>query len=444
MSDRSLSYETVARRINDSALAGGRAYAMLAELTGDVGARLSGSPEAARAVEWGRRTMLAQGLENVRLERVMVPHWVRGKVERASIVNPPVGSAPALHICALGGSVSTPAGGITGEVVEVRSLEEAQDLGEKGRGKIIFFNRPMDRTLRSTFDAYGGAVNQRVAGPSIAAKVGAIAVLVRSMTTAIDTFPHTGMLRYVEGAPRIPAVALSTVDAERLSAMLRNGKSVQVSLELSCATLPDAESANVIGEIRGTEKPEEVIVIGGHLDSWDLGQGAHDDGAGCVQAIEALRLLKSLGIKPKRTIRVVLFMNEENGLRGATSYADGVRSSRERHIAAIESDRGGFAPRGFEVDGSAAQVARLAAWAPLFADIGADAFTEGSGGADIAPLKEFGTLTIGYLPESHRYFDYHHSANDTFDKVNERELELGAAGMALLAYLLAEEGIGER
>jgi Zn-dependent M28 family amino/carboxypeptidase len=245
------------------------------------------------------------------------------------------------------------------------------------------------------------------------------------------------MLRYLDSVARIPAAAISTADADRLSELLTR-QSVRVRMQLNCSTLPDAESANVIGEIRGSEKPDEVIVIGGHLDSRDLGEGAHDDGAGVVQSIEALRLLKSIGVRPKRTIRVVLFMNEENGLRGATAYADGAGKGNEKHIAAIESDRGGFAPRGFEVEGTDEQVARLAAWSPLFASTGASWFVKGHAGADVAPLKDHGALTIGFVPEAHRYFDYHHSAKDTFDKVNERELELGASAMALLAYLLSE------
>lgn len=433
------SHAELVRRLSDAALNDGRAYAMLAELTSQIGPRLSGSPGAERAVEWGRRTMTAQGLDNVRLQPVWVPHWVRGDVERAAIIDPPSGTPAKLHICALGGSVATPKGGIEAEIVEVQSIEEAEELGEKGRGKIIFFNRPMNRKLLSTFDAYGDAVDQRVDGPDAGAKVGALAVLVRSMTTSIDTFPHTGMLRYSNGVERIPAAALSTADADRLSEMLRRGP-VRVGLELTCATLPDVESANVLGEIRGSEFPNEVVVIGGHLDSWDIGEGAHDDGAGCVQAIEALRLLKSLGIKPKRTIRAVLYMNEENGLRGGNAYADSLQPGSERHIAAIESDRGGFAPRGFSVDGTDEQVTRLARWSPLFAELGAGGFVKGYGGADVAPLKKEGALPIGLIVESHRYFDYHHSAKDTFEKVNERELELGAVSMALLAYLISEEG----
>lgn len=434
-------YAAVADSILSRALLAGRAHPLLASLTGSVGARLSGSPAAAKAVEWARGVMQKEALDRVRLQPVTVPHWERGTVAEARILTTAPGESGRMRVLALGGSVATPAAGVTAEVVEVRSLKEAEALGDRGRGKIVFFNRPMDKTLPSTFDAYGGAVDQRVGGAVAAAKVGAVAVLVRSMTTATDTFPHTGTMHYDDGEPKIPAAAISTVDADRLSQLCATGRSTRVMLRMDPRTLPDAESANVIGELTGTDKPGEVIVIGGHLDSWDVGQGAHDDGAGVVQAIEALRLLKSLGLRPRRTIRAVLFMNEENGLRGATAYAKEAEGSAERHIAAIESDRGGFAPRGFDVDGDDAQVERIGSWAKLFERMGADRIRKGGSGADVGPLKAHGALTIGLIPESHRYFDYHHSANDTFDKVNERELELGAAAMALLAWVISEEGM---
>lgn len=426
-------YRALAKRLLDTSLSQPKAYALLAELIAHSGTRLSGSEGAKRAVDWGMDAMERLGFARVRSQPVIVPHWERGNAS-AQIIG-----GAQLHILALGGSVAAPEG-VTAEVVEVKGLDEAAALGDRARGKIVFFNRPMDPTLPSTFDAYGRAVDQRVNGASVAAKVGAVAVLVRSMTTSIDTFPHTGTMHYADDAPKVPAAALSTADEERLSAMLRSGP-VRVSLTMTCRTLPDAESANVIGELTGTEHPEEVIVIGGHLDSWDVGDGAHDDGAGCVHAIEALRLLKSLGLRPRRTIRAVLFMNEENGLRGAAAYADDAGAAKtERHVAAIESDRGGFAPRGFNVEGDEADLARVARWAPLFEDMGAERFRTGGSGADVAPLKKHGALTIGLIPESHRYFDYHHSAKDVLAAVNERELELGAAAMALLAWILSEEG----
>lgn len=432
-------YHAIARRITDMALADGRSYGMLHQLCTTIGHRLSGSPQAAQAVEWGRQAMIESGLERVHLQPVLVPHWERGGAETVILIAD--GKAEQLRGLALGGSVATPPEGITAGVIEVRSIAEVTGLGERARGNIIFFNRPMDPKLINTFDAYSGAVDQRVNGPVAAARAGAVAVLVRSITTAMDTIPHTGMLRYNGSVTKIPAVAISTVDAEHLSQTLRQHPNASITIKTNCRTLPDAESHNVIGQLTGTEKPDEVVVIGGHLDSWDVGHGAHDDGAGCVQAIEALRLLKTLGLRPKRTIRAVLWMNEENGLRGGIAYADSVAKHGPRHIAAIESDRGGFAPRGFYVEADMPTVERVARWAEYFRNMGAERFVYGGGGADIGPLKAHGVLNIGLNVESHRYFDYHHAASDTFAQVNRRELELGAAALALLAWLIAEEGL---
>lgn len=434
-------YQDIAEKIIDTALEQRAAYEMLRELTQEIGARLSGSPAAAAAVEWARQTMERYGLQNVRLQPVMVPHWVRGDVEEAIVVNSPLVGTRPLTICALGGSVGTPPEGITAEVVEVKSFDEVRALGDRARGKILFYNRPMDPKQRNTFAAYGGAVYQRGRGAVEAARVGAVGVLVRSMTTRLDNVPHTGGMRYEEGVPEIPAAAISTVDAEFLSGLLQAQGSVRVHLRLSCKTLPDVLSYNVIGELPGSVHPEEIVLLGGHLDSWDKGEGAHDDGAGCVQSIEALRLLKELQLQPARTLRVVLFMNEENGLRGGREYARQVKASGEKHIAAIESDRGGFTPRGFTVDAAPEVLEKIQRWAPLLRSIEADQIRSGGGGADISPLKAFGVPTLGLLVDSHRYFDYHHSDSDTFDKVNERELELGAAAMAILGYVLAMEGL---
>ncbi|MFQ5709933.1 MAG: M20/M25/M40 family metallo-hydrolase [bacterium] len=436
-----VAYLREAKKIKEAALTERNAYAMLRELTQTIGSRLSGSPQAAAAVEWGRQTMQKYGLENVHLQEVLVPHWVRGSVEEAAVLNSPTVGTRPLTVCALGGSVGTPELGLVGEVLEVQDFEQVQALGSKAKGKIIFYNRPMDPTV-STFRAYVGAVDQRTRGAVEAARIGALAALVRSMTTRLDDVPHTGAMRYEEGVPKIPAAAVSTVDANLLSALIKRDGVVRVRLRLSCQTLPDVPSANVVGEITGSEKPDEVILLGGHLDSWDKGQGAHDDGAGCVQAIEALRLLKALGLRPKRTVRAVLFMNEENGSRGGRKYAEVVKKDGPKHIAAIESDAGGFAPRGFSVrsknDKAINQVAR---WAYLLQDINAGTIKPGFGGSDVAPLEKLGVTTIGLNVDSNRYFDYHHSDNDTFDKVNERELELGAAAMAILAYVLAMEGV---
>ncbi|HTP80220.1 MAG TPA: M20/M25/M40 family metallo-hydrolase [Bacteroidota bacterium] len=432
-------YDSLGVEMFRTSLASGKAYEALRVLTSTIGNRISGSPKAAQAVQWAKKYLEDSGAENVHLEPVMVPRWVRGPVEEAALSYDGLAQPKRLRILAIGGSIATPKEGITAEVVEVHSFEELKLLGGKARGKIVFFNRPMDRTRFATFEAYGGAVDQRVHGAVEAARVGGVAALVRSMTTLLDNSPHTGAMNYADSVQKIPAACVSTNDAEAISAALKSEQSVKVHLTLSCETLPDVESANVVGEIPGSEMKEDVIVMGGHLDSWDVGQGAHDDGAGVVQSVEALRLLKQMGLRPKRTIRVVLFMNEENGLRGGLGYAEKVRPG-EHPIAAIETDAGGLSPRGFGVGDSAAYV-KILRWAPVFRPIGGDRITLGGGGADIGPLGRKGAVTIGLSVDSHRYFDYHHSENDTFDKVNERELELGAAMMAMLAYMISQEGL---
>jgi hypothetical protein len=433
-------YERVANRIISAGLSSGQAISMLRELTSTVGARLSGSPEAEHAVAWGQQTMQRLGFQNVHLEPVTVPHWVRSSTEQASIILPGSGPEIPLRICALGGSIGTPGAGLTAEVVEVKSFEELKALGDGARGKIVFFNRPLDRTKVNTFEAYSGAVNQRGQGAVEAARAGGVAALVRSMTTRLDNVPHTGAMGYNDSVPKVPTAAVSTLGADLLDSLLASNKSLRVKLRLGCQTFPDVESSDVIGELKGSEHPEEVIVIGGHLDSWDKGTGAHDDGAGCSHSLEALRLLKDLGLTPKRTIRVVLFMNEENGLRGAKAYAAKDRPG-EKHIAAIETDAGGFSPRGFGVQADSQIVERIARWAYLLRPIEADRIQKGGGGADISELGKKGVPTLGLRVDGQRYFDYHHSDSDTIDKVNERELELGAIALAILSYVLAQEGV---
>lgn len=437
-------YLMISEKMTDLALSEGKAYEMLRTLCLDVGPRLSGSSEAAAAVEWGRQTMINSELDNVFLQDVYVPHWVRGSIETATLLNSSSLGTIELTVCALGRSVGTPEPGVTGDVVEVNGFAELRALGDKVKGKIVFYNRPMDSRKRNTFEAYSGAVDQRSSGAIEAARFGAVAVLVRSMTTRLDDVPHTGAMRdYAEGITKIPAAAISTIDANLLSSALKTDGVVSVNLRLSCKTLPDVLSANVIGEIIGTELPDEVILVGGHLDSWDKGHGAHDDGSGCVQSIEALRLIKAMGLKPKRTIRAVLYMNEENGMRGGQVYADSVKQSGPKHVAAIESDRGGLAPRGLTIKAEleSPELQSIAKWSYLFEGIDADKFIPGYGGVDISTLEPLGTLLMGLSVDPNRYFDYHHSDNDTFDKVNERELELGAVVMAMMSYVLAMEGI---
>jgi hypothetical protein len=293
----------------------------------------------------------------------------------------------------------------------------------------------------NTGAAYGGAVNQRHKGAAEAAKFGAVGAIVRSMTTKLDDVPHTGSMKYDSVGVKIPGGAISTLAANKLSELLAVEPDLKFYFQMNCETLPDVKSYNVVGEIKGSEIPEEIILVGGHLDSWDVGHGAHDDGTGCVQAIEALRLFKVLGIHPKRTIRAVLFMNEENGIRGGKKYAELAKQNNENHIAAIESDAGGFVPRGFGIKGTEEQVSGVVAWKPIFDDYNMGQIAKGWGGADIGPLKDQGTALIGFRPDTQRYFDLHHTKEDTFDKVHKRELELGAAGMATLLYLLSEYGL---
>lgn len=429
------------KTIYDEALARGASYEMLRELTTKAPARLSGSPNAAAAVEWSRNAMKQFGFDSVWLQPVLVPHWVRGGKEVAKAITKKQG-AVALTVLALGGSIGTGAQGINAQVVEVKDFEELKTLGEKGvKGKIVFFNRPMDPTLLQTFSAYGGAVNQRGAGPSEAAKYGAIAAVVRSMGSNLEDYAHTGGLRYAPNIGKIPAVAISTRHAELLSQLLKEEKELQLFLQTTCEILPDAPSFNVIGELRGSENPDKYIVVSGHLDSWDVGEGAHDDGSGCVQAIEVLRIFKTIGYKPKNTIRAVMYMNEENGLRGGIEYAKQAELKKEKHIAAMESDRGGFTPRGFTMSAPEEMKNKVKGWKPLLEAYGLTDFNGEGGGADIGPLAPQGVPLFGYLPDSQRYFDYHHTQEDTFDKVSKRELELGAAAMAALTFLIDSKGL---
>ncbi|MBS1559701.1 MAG: M20/M25/M40 family metallo-hydrolase [Bacteroidetes bacterium] len=430
------------KEIFNEALKNGKAYPLLKDLCLNIGPRLSGSPGAAAAVEWSRHIMESNDFDSVWLQPVMVPHWVRGQKEIARVINSKKMGTMNLSVCALGNSVGTGPAGVSAPVVEVKSFEELKQLGAKAiQGKIVFFNRPMDPTQINTFAAYGGAVDQRGGGASEAAKLGAVAVIVRSMGINLEDYPHTGSMRYAENIPKIPAIAVSTKHAELLSKLVKEEKELQVYIETHCEMLDDAPSYNVVGQLNGSEYKEEIIAIGGHLDSWDLAQGAHDDGAGCVQAIEVLRLFKMLGIKPKRTLRAVMFMNEENGLRGGMKYAELAKAKKEKHIAAIESDEGGFTPRGFSMMATEAVKNKIKSWKPLFEAYGLTDFDHPGGGADISPLASSGTALIDFSPDTQRYFDYHHTPEDTIDKVSPRELEMGAAAMAALVFLLDKYGL---
>ncbi len=429
------------KQIFDEALLRGKSYEMLHYLCKNIGHRLSGSPGAAAAVEWTRHVMEGYGFDSVYLQPIMVPHWVRGQKEIGRVVNSRKMGTVEMNVCALGGSIGTGPSGIVAKVLEVKTFEELKSLGKQVQGKIIFFNRPLDPTHVNTFSAYGGAVSQRGTGAVEAARLGAVAVVVRSMGSNLEDYPHTGGMRYEEGVTRIPAVAVATRHAELLSKLLREDKDLDFYIESHCQTLEDAPSFNVIGEIRGSEYPDRYIVAGGHLDSWDLGEGAHDDGAGCVQSIEVLRLFKTIGYKPRHSIRAVMFMNEENGLRGGLKYAEIAMKLNEKHVAAIDSDRGGFTPRGFSIGGEAGVLEKIQSWKPVLEPYGLSELVKGGGGADIGPLGSQSQALIGYVPDSQRYFDYHHTAEDTFEKVNKRELELGAASMAALVYLIDRHGL---
>lgn len=433
------------RKIYDEALTNSRCYEWLYHLSENIGGRLAGSPQAAAAVEYTRQELELLGLDSVWLQPCMAPHWKRGEKEQVRIVNSEKMGTIELNGVALGNSVGTGPMGITAEVIEVQSLEEVEKLGRAGvEGKIVFYNRPMDPRQLRTFHAYGGAVDQRGNGPTKAAEYGAVAAVVRSMTTNLDDTPHTGSTRYNEdGTNNIPAVAISTKDAELLSRLLRE-EPIRVFIRTTCEMLKPVRSYNVVGEIRGSEKPDEYIIVGGHLDSWDLGGGAHDDGAGCVQSMNIVHLIRQLGYQPKRSIRCVLFANEENGLAGGLAYAAEATKNNEFHLAAIESDAGGFTPRGFRCDAHEEvfkqKLPLVTRWLPLLEPYGLQ-LSAGGSGADISPLKGQKGMLFGLEPDSQRYFDYHHTDRDRIDAVNKRELELGAAAMLSLVYLLDKYGL---
>jgi len=430
------------KKLYDTALTEGDGYDWLNYLSNQIGGRLSGSIQAQQAVNYTKAQLDSLGLDKVWLQPVMVPKWVRGTPEFAYFETSP-GTTTNVPICAIGGSVATPATGVKANIIEVQGIEQLAALGkDKIQGKIVFFNKPMDATQINTFTAYSNCVDQRYAGALEASEFGAVGVIVRSMNLRLDDYPHTGSMNYGEQAvsERIPAAAISTNAAELLSTSLKLNPAIEFYFKQNCKQFNDVESYNVIGEIRGTTKPEEVIVVGGHLDSWDLGDGSHDDGAGCVQSMEVLNLFKKTGYKPKRTVRVVLFMNEENGLRGGKKYAEIASTKNEKHIFALESDSGGFSPRGFTFESSDKDFEKVLEWKSLFKPYLIHYFEKGFSGADIGPLKNDGLVLAGLRPDSQRYFDHHHAENDTFEHVNKRELQLGAASMASLIYLVDKYG----
>lgn len=427
------------RRIYDYYLTQSKAYSNLEYLATKIGGRISGSPEAEKAVYWAKKAMYEAGADTVVLQPCMVPHWVRGKKEKCMLASTKLKLNANLNCCALGSSVGTGPKGVKAKVVEVKSFEELEKLGEKEiKGKIVFYNVFFNQAHVRTGSAYGETVKYRGKGASMAAKYGAVASLVRSMASVADDEPHTGNMNYdtTVSKTKITTLALSYKAADALHNALQKDTGLEIYVETHCQTLPDVPSFNVVGQITGSEKPNEFLITGGHLDSWDNGQGAHDDGAGVVQSIEILAMFKQLGIKPRHSIRAVAFMNEENGLRGGEAYAKFAAGKKEKHLAALETDAGGFTPRGFGVDTNANLYSTVIAWKNLFSPYYVDKIEQGGGGADIGPLEKLGVPCIGFEPDSQRYFDIHHTAADTFDKVNKRELNLGAGGIGALLYLL--------
>lgn len=432
-------------RFFSTALKENKAYSDLYEICKKCGPRLSGSPGAEKAVYLTRDLMRQAGADSVWLQDVMVPHWVRGEKEQASFTSASLKLNQPVPVCALGGSIGTGIKGITAQVVEVQGMGQLKNMKREDiAGKIVFYNEPFDQTHRHTFHAYGHCVTQRWGGAMEAAQYGAVGVVVRSMAQHVDDFPHTGSMGYSDTINKIPAVAISTRGADLLSQSLKKDKNLKFYLKTTCETLPDALSYNVIGELRGTEHPEKVIVVGGHLDSWDLSESAQDDAAGVVQSIEVLRLFKNLGIKPKCTIRAVAYMNEENGGRGGAKYAEWAKTNGEKHIAAIESDAGGFTPRGFSLDVKEPLKAYIhMKWKPLLEKFEIGDLDNLGSGADVGHLKPICPLMAGLYVDSQRYFDYHHTGRDTWEDCNDRELEMGAAAMASFVYLIDQYGIGE-
>ena len=431
------------KKISDYYLSESNCYSNLIELTTKIGGRLAGSPQAAEAVLWAKKVMKDSGADTVYLQECKVPHWERGAAEKCFASSKKLNKKIKLDICALGFSVSTPKNGVKANVIEVKSFDDLKKLGEeKIKGKIVYYNVAFNPVNIRTGTSYGETVKYRWGGAYEASKYGAVGIIVRSMSSVKDDVPHTGVMKLDTNGRQIPACAISLIDGDELSEMIRKDEKTEACLTMSCRLLPDEVSYNVIGEIRGSEFPDEIILAGGHLDSWDNGKGAHDDGAGIVHTIELLRVYKKMGYKPKRTIRVVAFMNEENGGRGGDAYAVDSKLKNTKHIAALESDAGGFTPRSFGLTAINDGVFRkVKNWEKLLFPLGIMAVHEGGGGADIGDLKEQGVNLFGFEPDSQRYFDLHHTANDKIENVNKRELELGAACIASLIYLIDRHGL---
>jgi len=438
------------KKLSDEIMVNGKAYDNLRQLCKQIGNRLSGSPQMYKAEAWGVQTLEKSGADKVWKQQCKVPHWVRGGKDQlwtpvfVSANNPKMLDGRLenkyLDVLAIGNSEGTGNKVLTGEVVLVNSFDELENKKEQVKDKIVFFNYHFNETFVRTFAAYRDAVKYRASGASSAAKYGAKAVIVRSMSHATDNFPHTGGMRYDTAYSKIPAMAIGLGDADWLAERTTKGK-IQVSMKSNAHFLPDTLAHNIIGELKGSVYPDQYITIGGHLDSWDVGEGAHDDGAGIVQTIDVMRALKALGYQPRYTIRFVLFANEENGLRGGTKYFEEAKAKNEKHLFALESDAGGFTPRGIGIDASDEVMAKIKSWAPLLKPYRCDNLEKGGGGADIGQLKNVGAVLSSLSPDSQRYFDIHHARSDVFEAVNKRELHLGAVNMAALIYLVDKYGL---
>jgi len=426
------------RKLADEILVNGKAYTNLHTLTKSIGGRLSGSPQTYKAEQWGRQVLQDAGADKVYLQECKIPHWVRGGKDEAKLITG--NKEIPLNVLALGNSVSTGAKGITAPVLLINSFDELEQRKNEVRGKIIFYNYKFNSKLVNTFRAYGDAVTYRAHGASRAAKYGAVAAIVRSMTHATNNFPHTGGMIYNDSFPKIPTLAVGLWDADKLVSAIQQNKNMRVFVRTNAHALPDTTGYNVIGELTGSVFPDQFITVGGHLDSWDPAEGAHDDGAGCVHSIEVLRALKAVGYRPRHTIRVVLFTDEENKGGGSSKYLE--KAQNEKHVFALESDAGGFTPRGFRISLANEPLEKIRRWIPLMQEYGAYEFETGSGGADVDSLNiKLGIPVAELIPDSQRYFDYHHAANDVFENVNKRELELGAVNIAALIYLVDKYGL---
>lgn len=427
------------RRISDQIMLHGRSYEDLRVLCKEVGHRLSGTPQAAKAIEWGQKALTEAGADKVWLQPVDVPRWVRGK--ESLKIRGEKGKYIEVPMLSLGNSTGTEGKVLEATVIMVKNFDEFKSLSDKDvKGKIVFFNYRFHQDLINTFEGYRDAGPYRWMSPNLASAKGAAGVIIRSISTGLDDAPHTGSMRYADTVKQIPAVAIGNISADMLEQQIAKGY-VTAQIQSNCRMEGTVRSYNVIGEITGTSRPDNVILAGGHLDSWDVGEGAHDDGAGCVQSIELIRTFKRLNIRPKNTIRAVLFMNEENGVKGGAAYGDSAKNSREKHILAIESDAGGFSPRGIGLDMDSQKEETIKSYRKLFLPYGIYNFDGEGGGSDITPLKRMGVPVAGLQPDPQRYFDLHHTPNDVFEAVNQRELKLGAFAITGLVYLVDQYGL---